>query len=77
MDSDPDTATNQQWWKQSTIDEDNHPERNANDDIIAERLDQPSDRDIPKNITEALKHEESAIAAKREMEMIQKFGTWN
>jgi hypothetical protein len=61
----------------NAIDEEKNIERNAADEIIAERLDeQTGSRDVPKNIAEALKNEESASAARQEIEMIQKFGTW-
>ena len=49
----------------------------AIDDMINEHLDAGHDqRDVPRNISEAMKNPEAMEAAKREIEMIQKFGTW-
>src|SRR6185312_4809885 len=47
------------------------------DDLIEEHIENgPKERDIPKNIHEALKMPEAMEAAEREIEMIKNFQTW-
>jgi hypothetical protein len=54
-----------------------HEETNALDDIAKEYVDSPTPEiSIPKNISEAMWMPEAMEAAKREIDMIQKFGMW-
>ena len=49
----------------------------AIDEMIMEHIESNAqERNIPRNISEAMKVPEAMEAAKREIEMIQKFGTW-
>src|SRR6185312_4170432 len=49
----------------------------AIDEMITEHIESNAqERNIPRNISEAMKVPEAMEAAKREIEMIQKFGTW-
>ena len=54
-----------------------HEETNALDDIAKEYVDSPTPEiGVPKNISEAMRMPEAMEAAKREINMIQKFRTW-
>ncbi len=54
-----------------------HEETNALDDIAREYVDSPTPEiSIPKNISKAMWIPKAMEAAKRKIDMIQKFGTW-
>ena len=50
---------------------------NALEDLVNEHLEENQQMgDVPRNIKEAMKSREAMEAAQKEIEMIQKFGTW-
>jgi hypothetical protein len=63
--------------KETTEFNGSHEETNTLDDIAREYVDSPTPEiGVPKNISEAMQMPEAMEAAKRKINMIQKFGTW-